>query len=133
LLPAYTQYPHEVSLDEIEQAFLSDRKMYLSGMLSDIFFLQIYHSEEEDAENDECVLLLMIGDDDNLPDEGEERVILNSEAYPLEQIIHYLRLDRTKAMWTVDKDEPRFLSDEELKIMGHTEEEIRQIHKNREE
>jgi hypothetical protein len=113
MLPRFPQYPDEVSLDEIEQAFLSERKMYLSGMLSDIFFLQIYHSEEEDAENDECELILMVGDDDNLPDEGEERIILNSVAYSLEQIIHYFRLDRTKAMWIVDKGEALFLSDEE--------------------
>jgi len=132
LLPAYPQYPYEVSLDEIEQAFLSDRKMYLSGMLSDIFYLQIYHSEEEDAENDDCILILMVGDEKEW-EEGEEIINLNSEVYPLEEIIHHFRLDRAKVMWSVDKDEPRFLSDEELKNMGRTEEEIQQIHKNREE
>jgi hypothetical protein len=81
LLPAYPQYPDEVSLDEIEQAFLSDRKMYLSGMLSDIFCLQIYHSEGEDAENDECVLILMVGDENEL-EEGEDFIGLNSMVVP---------------------------------------------------
>lgn len=131
-MPAYPQYLHEVSLDEVEQAFLSDRKMYLSGMLSDIFCLQIYHSEEEDAENDECVLILMVGEEKEW-EEGEEIINLNSEAYPLDEIIHHFRLDRAKVMWSVDKDETRSLSDEELRNMGRTEEEIRQIHKNREE
>src|SRR5260370_32333174 len=93
MLPAYPQYSHEVSLDEIEQAFLSDRKMYLSGMLSDIFYLQIYHSEEEDAENDDCILILMVGDEKEW-EEGEEIINLNSEVYPLEEIIHHFRLDR---------------------------------------
>lgn len=51
----------QVSLDEIKQSFLADRKMYLSGMLSDIFYLEIYHSELEDAEDDDCVLILMVG------------------------------------------------------------------------
>ena len=106
--------------------------MYLSGMLSDIFYLQIYHSEEEDAENDDCILILMVGDEKEW-EEGEEIINLNSEVYPLEEIIHHFRLDRAKVMWSVDKDEPRFLSDEELKNMGRTEEEIQQIHKNREE
>src|SRR5438874_916458 len=106
--------------------------MYLSGMLSDIFCLQIYHSEDEDAENDECVLILMIGDENEL-EEGEDFISLNSEAYPLEEIIHHFRLDRAKVTWSVGKDEPRYLSDEELRNIGHTEEEIREIHKNREE
>ncbi len=132
MLPAYPQYSHEVSLDEIEQAFLADRKMYLSGMLSDIFCLQIYHSEEEDAENDECVLILMVGDENEWEESGDF-ISLNSEAYPLEEISHHFRLDRAKVMWSVDKDEPRFLSDEELRNLGRTEEEIRQIHKSREE
>ncbi len=71
MLPAYPQYPDEVSLDEIEQPFLADRKMYLTGMLSDVFLLQIYHSEEEDAENDECELILQVGDENEL-EEGED-------------------------------------------------------------
>jgi hypothetical protein len=110
LLPAYPQYPDEVSLDEIEQAFLADRKMYLTGMLSDILFLQIYHSGEADAEDDECELILQVGDENELEEE-EDFITFNSDAYPLEEVIRRFRLDRAKVMWSVDKDEIRFLSD----------------------
>jgi hypothetical protein len=84
-------YSDKVSLDEIEQAFLADRKMYLSAQLSDIFHLEIYHSELEDAEDDDCVLILMVGTEDAFLE--DECIILNSEAYPLEQIIEQFNLE----------------------------------------
>ncbi len=123
-------YPKPVSLDEIEQAFLADRKMYLQGNLSDIFYLEIYHSELEDAENDECVLILMVGTNEAF---GEgEHITLNSEAYPLEQIIEQFKLDRQKVMWAVSKDERHTLTVEEMRGEGHTGEEIQKILQNRE-
>ncbi len=123
-------YSDKVSLDEIEQAFLADRKMYLSAQLSDIFYLEIYHSELEDAEDDDCVLILMVGTEDAFVE--DECVTLNSEAYPLEQIIEQFNLDRQKVMWAVSKDEPHSLTVEEMRAAGHTDEEIQKVLKNRE-
>lgn len=103
MLSGYPQYPGPVSINEVEQAFLSEEKMYLSTKLSDIFYMEIYHSEQADAENDECVLILMVGTEESA--ENNECIFLNSETYPLEQIIEHFKIDRDKAMWSVSKDE----------------------------
>lgn len=114
MLPAYPEYPEEVSLDQIEQAFLADKEMYLTGMLNDIFCLQIYHSEEEDAENDECELILMVGDLDEIEEDSDDSIGLHSLTHTLDEVIHHFKLDRTKAMWFVAKDDSELLPDEEL-------------------
>ena len=127
MLSAYPDYPDEVSLDQIERVFLTDREMYLTGELDDRFTLQIYHAEEEQAKDDECELILIAGQRD------EEGIILMSDAYSLDEIVHHFALDRGKAMWLVDKDVPRLLSPEELRAMGYSEEQIAQMLKNRAE
>jgi hypothetical protein len=93
-----------VSINEVEQNFLSDKEMYLNAEFNDIFTLQIYHSEMADAKNNECVLILMTNPEegDDADEYDEEFIILESMRYPLAQIIEQFKIDRDKAMWVID-------------------------------
>jgi hypothetical protein len=115
-----------VSLQEIEQAFLSDREMYIQADIGEGVRLQIYHSEDDDADADECHLLLIAGN------EQEEGITLTSDwDSTLEETLHHFRLDRTKSMWIVDNDVPRYLTEEEMRDIGWTEEHIQHVLANR--
>jgi hypothetical protein len=111
------------SLDEIEPGFLADRDMYLSANLSDTFYLEIYHSKEEDAEDDECEVLLQVGGDEAF--EAGESVDLHSDGTPrLEAIIKQFKLDRKKVMWGVSADVVHTPSAKEMRDSGRSEEQI---------
>jgi hypothetical protein len=138
--PAYPQYPDPVSIDQIEQAFLADREMYLMARVADILHLEIHHSDREDADDDECELFLYIGSQEDYED--WEFLTLtdvhhhtNGDVYVgcgIEDVIRHFKIDRDKAMWDVSK-ESRLLTVEEMRGMGHTEEQIQQVLKNREQ
>jgi hypothetical protein len=76
--------------------------MYLQGQLSDTLCLEIYHSEKEDAEDDDCELILIVETDEAF--EAGEAVFLNGETYPLEQVIEQFNLNRFQVMWVVAYD-----------------------------
>ncbi len=96
-----------VSIDEIEQIFLVNEKMYLSAQLNDMLHLEISHSEIESAKKKGCDLFLTIGENSF---DGESLDFFFSahstggESYTtctLDDVIRIFRIDRTKAMWEV--------------------------------
>lgn len=109
----YSEYSDPVSIDQIEQAFFSDRNMYLHASLSDIFRLEIHHADGEDAEEDDCELFMFISSSQEDYENGKFLTLTDVHAYEgeeayvgcsLEDAIRHFKLDRSKALWSVEPE-----------------------------
>src|SRR5713226_2749947 len=100
-----TEHYEIVSLEQVRDEFLNDRKMYLSRKLSEIYYIEIYHAEYEDKEaaSDECEIILLVGTEDMF--EADECITLRSDSFPsLDKVIEAFQLDVHKVVWAIDKD-----------------------------
>jgi len=95
----YVQQHKEVSLREIEELFLSDSQMYLTGKINTMFTLEIYHSEETKEQNNELELILLVRS-------GGMDIVLHGEAYSLDHVIRCFGIDCEKSIWLVNKERP---------------------------
>jgi hypothetical protein len=112
LQPDYPQYPDPVSIDQIERVFLSDHEMYLTARVADSLHLEIHHSDREDAEDNECELFLYVGSQEDYEDWEfltltDVHRYADGDAYVgcrIEDVIRHFKTDRSKAMWSVNKE-----------------------------
>jgi hypothetical protein len=121
---------HEmVSLDLVRNEFLKDRKMYLSKNLSDIYYLEIYHAEDETEASDACDILLLVGTEDMFME--DEQITLRSDSFPsLDNVIQAFQFDTHEVMWAVNRDEAHFQTAEEMQASGFSQERIQWMLKN---
>jgi hypothetical protein len=123
------QHHEMVSLDQVRDAFLKDLKMYLSTQLSDIYYFEIYHAEDEGEANDACDILLLVGTEDMFIE--DKHVTLRSDAFlSLDNVIQAFQLDTHKVMWGVNRDEAHSPTSEEMQEWGYSQERIHWMLKN---